>query len=261
MDGIPEPMFYVKHFKSAKQNENERKLFRIILTDIEEASSSGIYFIQTYSELPEEVLKKPGFLIAFHFDFLQSQTEHKDILFNQPFLINEFQYYKIKLNKENAEYMHVLMQFILSEFRRNDWRTPKAIISFLNIIFLHCSRLLKKNSVKREKHHYTNLLIVTKFKNLIYKHAKTERTVSFYANQLALTPNYLNIVLKSVTGKNASSHIFDYLMNESRYLLIHTKLSLKEVAFELGFSDQSYFTRFFRKQTGFNPLDWFNKNM
>jgi AraC-like DNA-binding protein len=261
MDHKPDATFYCKQFKSGKQNDNERKLFRIVLLEAEEMNSSWIYFIQPYSDLPQEIIKKPGVLIAFNFDFLQIQTEHKDILFNQPFLINEFQYYKIKLNKENTDYIRNLFFLTLSEYRRNDWRSPKSIVSLLNIIFLHCSRLLKKNSFKKEKHHYTNFLIVSKFKNLIYNHAKTERTVSFYANQLALTPNYLNIVLKSVTGKNASSHIFDFLMNESRYLLIHTKLSLKEVAFELGFSDQSYFTRFFKKQTGLNPLDWFNKNI
>jgi AraC family transcriptional activator of pobA len=244
--------FHCRQSGPSYQKEKDRKYFRIILTGMDANETADIYFIQPYSDFPDELYNKKGTLIAFQFDFLQVNTEHKDVLFNIPVLVHEYRYYHISLDKKNAEYLEILFKCIVAESRRNDIRSSKILVSFINIVCMHCTRLLKKNAAIKGKHHYTSLLIVSRFKQLVYKNGSSHRN---------LTANYLNIVLKSVTGKNASSHIFDFITNEARYLLIHTKLSLKEVASQLGFADQSYFTRFFKKQTGMNPLDWFNRTI
>ncbi len=254
-------LFHSKRLRSGKSDNQDRSKFRILLTEKEVDLPAYIYFIQPYVGLPKELSKSGGNLILFSFEYLQMATEHKDILFHYPFLVTDYQYYRFKLNQQLFEQFTVIFRCIATECRRNDIQAPKIVVSYLNILFQICSRLQKADSMKKGKHHYTSLLIVSKFRQLIYKFGKQERNVSFYANELNLTPNYLNIVLKSVTQKNASTHIYDFIMNEAKYLLIHTKLSLKEVASELGFVDQSYFTRFFKKQSGVNPLEWFNVNL
>lgn len=253
--------FSCKPVKAIRHVQHERSFFHIILTEAIDQGKAAIYFIQPFQELPYELIRMKAYHLMFQFEFLHLNTEHKEILFQQPFILSEFQFYKINLNKEQTTFLETIFRLIQRETRKPDVNAAKCIISFINIIFNYCARLLKPGSYHKQKQHYTSLLIVSRFRELIYRNAKKQRTVSFYANQLTLTPNYLNIVLKSVTGKNASTHIFDFLLNEAKYLLIHTKLSLKEVAVELGFNDQSYFTRFFRKQTGRNPLDWFNKTI
>lgn len=110
------------------------------------------------------------------------------------------------------------------------------------------------------KNDYTTLQIVMKYKQLVRQHCRNQHFVSYYAEELMQTSNYLNLMAKKVTGYPAGHIIHNQLILEAKRLLMHTKLSAKEVAYELGFVDHTYFSKFFKKRTGLNPLEWFNKH-
>ena len=77
--------------------------------------------------------------------------------------------------------------------------------------------------------------------------------VNGYADRLALSVSHLNTLIKEQSGKTVLEHIHERLMLEAKQILFHTERSVKEIAFELGFRDDAYFNRFFRRLTGQTP--------
>ena len=79
--------------------------------------------------------------------------------------------------------------------------------------------------------------------------------VGDYSALLHLSAGYLSEVVKTQSGKPAIKHIHERLVLEARRLLVHTARSPKEIAFDIGFLEPSYFTRFFKRETGLTPAD------
>jgi AraC-like DNA-binding protein len=80
--------------------------------------------------------------------------------------------------------------------------------------------------------------------------------VSEYAKLLGITANYLNETVKTVTGQTAGELIRDRLLLEAKRWLIHSELSIAQVADQLHFDDPSYFSRFFKKYAHCSPGDF-----
>ena len=73
------------------------------------------------------------------------------------------------------------------------------------------------------------------------------------ANELNLHPNYLNSVIKSKTGRTVNDWISKRMLSQAQSLLLNTSLSAKEIAYQLGFSEPTHFSRFFKKHTNSSP--------
>ncbi|MCX8532826.1 helix-turn-helix domain-containing protein [Chryseobacterium luquanense] len=95
--------------------------------------------------------------------------------------------------------------------------------------------------------------VFTKFLNLVDEYFKEERSVSFYAEKLNISPNYLNIICKKSINSSASSLIQDRILLEAKRLLKVSKMSVKDIVFDLGFYDQASFSKFFKSHTGMTP--------
>ncbi|WP_410879918.1 helix-turn-helix domain-containing protein [Myroides sp. DW712] len=94
---------------------------------------------------------------------------------------------------------------------------------------------------------------VQAFKMLLETHFKTQNQVAFYAEKLHITPNYLNIRVKKVLGMSASHCIQQRVILEAERLLTTTDLSIKEIAYTLGFHDTGYFNHYFKKWSNKTP--------
>lgn len=94
---------------------------------------------------------------------------------------------------------------------------------------------------------------VQAFKALLELHFKTHNQVAFYAEKLHITPNYLNIRMQKIVGISASHSIQQRVILEAERLLITTDLSIKEIAYELGFHDTGYFNHYFKKWKAKTP--------
>ena len=102
--------------------------------------------------------------------------------------------------------------------------------------------------------------LARKFKNLLLTHIKTVKNPSAYASMLHISAGYLNEAIKSVTGSTVSYWIKQEVFNEAKRLLYRSNADVKEIAFELGFNDYSYFVRSFRKVCGLSPLKFRSLN-
>jgi YesN/AraC family two-component response regulator len=92
--------------------------------------------------------------------------------------------------------------------------------------------------------------MIKKFNSLIDNHFNEEFSVNFYADKLNITPNYLNILSQRYLKSPAGDIIKERTILEAKRLLTSTDLSIKEIAYQLGFNDNGYFSKVFKKYTG-----------
>lgn len=98
-----------------------------------------------------------------------------------------------------------------------------------------------------------NLLTLRNFQKLVEQHYKEKKLTRDYAAMLFVTPNHLNALSKHMTGRSAGELIRDRVLLEAKRLLVNAKMSVAEIAGELAFTDNSYFSKFFKKYTGVTP--------
>lgn len=106
----------------------------------------------------------------------------------------------------------------------------------------------KQLSVVGRKEH-----LAIEFLRLLPQHSRQERSVFFYASFLNVTPKHLSRCVKEVTGKTCGELIDDAVILEAKVLLDDPELSIAQVADQLHFSDQFFFSKYFKKQTGNSP--------
>lgn len=97
---------------------------------------------------------------------------------------------------------------------------------------------------------------LAKFNMLIDEFYKEEKSVVFYAEKLHISANYLNILCKKHLKVSATQLIQQRIIIEAKRLLKSGDLSIKEIAFELGFTDHAYFSNFFKAQTDLTPSEF-----
>ena len=91
------------------------------------------------------------------------------------------------------------------------------------------------------------------FVELIDDHVKQEHEVAFYANKLNITAKYLSEVCKSKSGFKAKEIISTFLISKLKQEIVMSGKSIKTIAYEYGFADQSSMGKFFSKITGMSP--------
>ncbi|UWX61141.1 helix-turn-helix domain-containing protein [Chryseobacterium oranimense] len=101
--------------------------------------------------------------------------------------------------------------------------------------------------------------LVRKFRILVRKEFKTMKSPSSYAEALNISRGYLTDVIREVTGRSAQYWIHQEVLIEAKRLLSFTQLSVKEISYDLGYSDYAYFSRLFSKIEGCPPSEFRNK--
>ncbi|HEX7757628.1 MAG TPA: helix-turn-helix domain-containing protein [Niabella sp.] len=117
--------------------------------------------------------------------------------------------------------------------------------------------------MKREAENYirNTLLVksnptVKKFWELINRHYKKQKRPNWYADQLAVTPYYLNKLCRLHLNITATDMIHQKIMQEAKQQLRFSDKSVKEITFDLGFDELSNFSSFFKKKSGFRPTEY-----
>ena len=99
-------------------------------------------------------------------------------------------------------------------------------------------------------------IIFEQFMTLLNDHHQTERSVGFYADKLCVTPKYLSKLIKESSGKTAAEWIDEYVILEAKTLLKYSDMTIQEIAYNLNFSTQSFFCKYFKHQTGITPGEY-----
>jgi len=194
-----------------------------------------------------------GHLIAFTEEFLLrnsiSQKMIDDLyLFNEygispPLTLNESQLPAYQNVFEQMKY------FSESVGRYNTEAIASLVQLFLVLSNNHCSIRKEDNTQLLE----SGNALLRSFRNLLNKRFATEHQVSGYADEIAVTADYLNKIVKNLTGVSAKEHIQNKLVLEAKRALVFTEISNKELAYSLGFEEAAHFNNFFKKMTGMSP--------
>jgi AraC-like DNA-binding protein len=211
-----------------------------------------------YFSSPNNIIVKEEFKelwstgIAFTSEFLSFQENAA--LSNLPLIQNPHNGHELLLTEVDVNFVEEMLNKINAEYRRpGEWQ-QRMLGAYLTVLLTYLSRLyneqFKNSDPSAEK------LLLQKFQAKINEHFRELHEVSEYATRLNISAGHLSEVVKAQSGKPAIKHIHDRLVMEARRLLFHTNNSLKEISFDLGFTDASYFNRFFKRETGIAPAEY-----
>lgn len=116
------------------------------------------------------------------------------------------------------------------------------------------SSLIGENAESRPRKR--GLTYVEEFLRLVHENFRSERSVTFYAQKLFISPKYLSLTIKEATGATASEWIDRLVLLEAKNLLRYSGLNIQQIAYRLNFSNQSSFGKYFKHLTGLSPTDF-----
>lgn len=97
---------------------------------------------------------------------------------------------------------------------------------------------------------------VREFVKLVHLHFIRERSVSFYADKLFISPKYLSLLVREATGRSAAKWIDDFVLMEAKNMLRFSGKNIQQVAYALNFPTQSSFGKYFKHLTGMSPTEY-----
>jgi AraC-like DNA-binding protein len=204
-----------------------------------------------------------GWTLLFHPDLI-SKSELGKIISNYSFF-----------NYESNEALHVsddekialseLVKKIEQEYNQNiDKHSQELIISNIDLLLKYCKRYYDRQFYTRTN---VNKDAITKFENIILDYFKQEKqrdfgvlTVSYCAEKMNMSPNYLGDLLKNETGISAKQHINDFLIERAKTKILGTNKSISEIAYDFGFEYPQSFNKLFKSKTGLTPTKYRSLN-
>jgi AraC-like DNA-binding protein len=127
----------------------------------------------------------------------------------------------------------------------------EVVGAYLYLLLELAGRSYAQAQAQRAPSH--GLLLVRTFSQLLDAHFRTQKTVGYYADRLAVTANHLNALCRRVLNQTASALIHERVATEAQRRLAHSADTVAQVADYLGFDDPSYFARYFKKYVGQPP--------
>ncbi|MDR3653701.1 MAG: helix-turn-helix transcriptional regulator [Paludibacter sp.] len=197
-----------------------------------------------------------GWVITFTEEFLIANSIPEKMI-NDIYLFNDYgQSPPLPINERDMPIYKSLVTQMAYFAESLETYTLEAVGSLVKLFLIqsnnHCS-LRKSNNPQLIE---TSNHILRTFKQLLNKKYATAHMVSDYADELAVTSDYLNKTVKNLTGKSAKDHIQSKLITEAKRSLLFSNISNKELSYELGFDESAHFNNFFKKITGQTPSEF-----
>lgn len=233
---------------------------------IEQAAGEHLVDYQTYSFQPLEVYfispgqvhqvvartKPRGWVFTFSRDFLVENNIPESFITN----INLFQPFgespPLKIDKVTFERLLDIIRQMQECLPMELSYRSRALGALLQLFLIHCNNSSNLNPTHLDEEN-SGVCILRDFKHLVDARYHQWHKVNDYAAEVHLSPKYLSQTVKQFTGKSAKEFIQDRLVLEAKRLLLHTDLSVKEVAYKIGFEEPLHFSAFFKKKAGISP--------
>jgi AraC family transcriptional regulator, transcriptional activator of pobA len=158
--------------------------------------------------------------------------------------------------QEFAQFQNII-HILNAQFKGNDSSLlfRQLVHSLLDSLLGMYARIYQRDDLpgKRTSRLYQ---ITQQFKKLLIDNIRCEKRPAFYAEQLNISETYLNEAVKEITGLTATYWLMNESMVEAKRLLVYSPLSVKEIAYDLGYEDYAYFSKLFKKLTLTSPTDF-----
>ena len=194
---------------------------------------------------------------------------HPDFLWSTPLAgkIKQYQYFgysvneALHLSEKEEGIITGIIQNIQQEYRSNiDQFSEAVIIAQLELLLTYSERFYHRQFITRK---IANHKILERLEELLTTWFNSDDlqknglpTVQYIAGALNVSPNYLSVLLKTLTGQSTQQHIHDKLIEKAKEKLSTTSLSVSEIAWELGFEHSQSFNKLFKSKTNLSPLEF-----
>lgn len=196
-----------------------------------------------------------GIAIYFHPDFYCIHMHQKEVSCNGVLFNNIYQppYTAIDANAEAT--FNTIIEQIKAEMQRSELAQYDLLISFLKIILITASRL-KTEQLQQQTAKIPDTkepFILQDLKDAIEHNFKTKHSPSHYADHLNISAKALAKLTKTHFNKTLTDLISERIVIEAKRELYLTNKAVKEIAYELGYDDEHYFSRFFKTNADVSP--------
>ena len=197
-----------------------------------------------------------GFIFIFTSDFYLLNRSNQNSLIEFPFFYTIHQDNPPLLleNENDIRFLENLFRQSIAEISRPGDYFLEMLRSILDLILTTCAARyhVNENMLNKGK----GQILVKRFFHLVEENHQKNLSLSDYSGMIGVTPNHLTQTVKMLTGKTSSQIVKAKQLMEIKRLLVHTNLSVSEIANQLNFDDQSYFTKFFKRETGITPIQY-----
>ncbi|AZA84925.1 AraC family transcriptional regulator [Chryseobacterium lactis] len=199
-----------------------------------------------------QLISVDGELTALEFtlDFFSKSDSDIELIFHNGlfchFGMNE------KITVQNASFFSETLSLIEKEIDEKPYQYLISTHSLVSLLLIEINRSKIANGDEIWKPD----ALFLKFLESIRHHFTENFPVSRFADILSTTEAKLNEVSKLHTNKTAQNVIYSLIVSEAKRLLLYEKLTVKEIAYQLGFNDPFYFSNFFKKHTSLSPKDY-----
>ncbi len=200
----------------------------------------------------EEGAEYKGYLAVFSEAFMQKYMAQSSIA-----RINHLYNYFLKQEKiTNPDYNQKLFNTLKEELKSDSSSLPNIVASLLTVYLLK----LNDENISEVKSSADNkyLEYFNQFKLLVEQNYSKTRDAKEYASDIAISYKHLNDVCKEIVKTTAKAFIDSYVVLEAKRMLVSTSLSVKEIAFTLGFDEPTNFLKYFKKHTSLTPVEFRN---
>lgn len=252
--------------------ENKAQVFDVRNTDMTFIWNTGENLRITVDRVPYSLSKNEIiFLTEFHrIDHLDIQTARM-VRFNQPFycIVNHDNEVGSKgllffgstgipvvtIDEEFEKDFNATWEILCSEINRNDLLQKDMLQSMLKRMLILSVRILRR-SMKLNQLDPGQADIIREFNYLVEGHFSKHHDVAFYASKLNKSPKTLANLFATVSQRPPLNIIHDRIMLHAKRQIDYTNLSIKEIAYDLGYEDIQTFSRFFKNKAGVSPLQY-----
>ena len=164
----------------------------------------------------------------------------------------------ISMSQLNREEMKFYFNMIRSKLKQSNPAAPYDILlALLRALLLELHYLLYNDEGRqREQRLSQSKLLFNRFLSLVSSSEVKRQPIATYASKLAITPKYLTMLCLKFSNKTASEWVAQYTVEEIRFYLKSTDMSIKEISAHMGFSNMSHFGSYVRKHLGVSPSEY-----
>ena len=213
------------------------------VTNIDPKEKESVHFVVV--AISEDLMS------STRFDFSKLYNESLRLLESPCVVINENER---ELCRKYFDLIQEVSKMRMPNMRESVAALISSIFYLMGAMWTDRLTAAKKNGGEEVSTRSKNVL--EDFLLLVRDYHTKERSLSFYADKLYLTPKYLSKLIKSVSGKSAHEWIDSFVILEAKNLLKYSDMSIKSIVYELNFPNQTTFYRFFKTKTGMTPSEY-----
>lgn len=226
-----------------------------------ELSNQQIFFVapgQVHQVIESE--KSIGFSMTFSNQFLVENYIPISFIDNLSLFQNYGQSPPLFPGNDRFTIIEDFTNNIFKLFNSDNKMKNLSIGSFLKLLLIECNNNCAINPIESDID-TTGDNLIRAFKNAVNNNYKKEHSISYYANELYISPDHLNRTFKAKIGKTAKDYIQARIITEAKRLLYFSDLSNKEIGYELGFNEPANFSAFFKKHSKLSPSNFKKKRV